>query len=443
MIDAAEARHTEVDGAVNAIPTTCFDRARARAGSVSPDSVLAGLPVTIKDLTEVAGVRTTFGSPIFADHVPESSDILVERLEANGALIIGKTNTPEFGAGGNTFNPVFGMTRNPWDTRMSAAGSSGGAAVSLATGTSWLAHGSDFGGSLRTPAGFNSVVGLRPSPGRVPFSNRLPWDPLSVQGPMARSVADLALFLDALTGFDPRDPLSLPAPDQAFVDAVASANRNPPKRIAWSPDLGFAVVDPVIAAACAEAAAGLAAFGADVVEASPDLTDAADTFQTLRARRMVNLHSEKLKSHRDLIKDDLIWNIEKGLALSLEEVAQAEAQRTAIHARMAAFFQDYDLLLCPVMQVLPYPVEQLWVDEIAGQKLDTYIDWISITFAISITACPALSLPCGFSEDGLPIGLQIVGPPRGEAQVLAAAALLEDMLGISGKLPIEPNVTHV
>jgi amidase len=442
MIDVAEARHTDVDGSVNAIPTTCFDRARERATEVDQKSLLAGLPIVIKDLTEVAGVRTTFGSPIFADHVPESSDILVERLEAHGALIIGKTNTPEFGAGGNTFNPVFGMTRNPWDTRMSAAGSSGGAAVSLATGTSWLAHGSDFGGSLRTPAGFNSIVGLRPSPGRVPFSNRLPWDPLSVQGPMARNVTDLALFLDALSGFDLRDPLSLPAPDQAFVDAVAGADRNPPKRVAWSSNLGFAVVDPVIAAACAEAAAGLAAFGAEVMEAAPDLADAADTFQTLRARRMVNLHSEKLKAHRDQIKDDLIWNIEKGLALSMEEVAVAEAQRTAIHGRMAAFFQDYDLLLCPAMQALPYPVEQLWVDEIAGQKLDTYIDWISITFAISITACPALSLPCGFSEDGLPIGLQIVGPPRGEAQVLAAAALLEEMLGVAGQLPIDPIVSH-
>jgi amidase len=234
----------------------------------------------------------------------------------------------------------------------------------------------------------------------------------------------------------------LPAPNQTFVKAVADAEASPPTRVAWSADLGFAVVDPVITAACAEAAAGLAAFGASVEEAAPDLNSAADTFQTLRARRMVNLHSEKLTAHRELIKDDLIWNIEKGLALSLEDVARAEAERTAIHARMAKFFETYDLLLCPVMQALPYPVEQLWVDEIAGQKLDTYIDWISITFAITVTACPALSLPCGYSEDGLPIGLQIVGPPRGEAQVLAAAALLEEMLGISGQLPIDPNVTH-
>ncbi len=442
MIDAAELRHGQVDGAVNAVPTPCFDRARQRADAVARDSLLAGLPVTIKDLTEVAGVRTTFGSPIFADHVPEASDILVERLEAAGALVIGKTNTPEFGAGGNTFNPVFGMTRNPWDTRLSVAGSSGGAAASLATGTSWLAQGSDLGGSLRTPAGFNSVVGLRPSPGRVPFSSRLPWDPLGVQGPIARTVADAALFLDAMAGHHPHDPLSLPSPEQAYVNAVAGAAANPPRRVAWSPDLGFAAVEPVIASACAEAAAGLAAFGVAVEEATPDLSGAVDAFQTLRALRMVNLHGEKLAAHRDRIKDDLVWNIEKGLALTPQDIARAEAARTDIHHRMAAFFEVYDLLLCPAMQALPYPVEQLWVDEIAGRKLDTYIDWISITFAITVTACPALSLPCGFSGDGLPIGLQIVGPPRGEAQVLAAAALLEDMLGLAGQLPIDPNVTH-
>lgn len=442
LIDAAASRHAAVEPAVNAVPTPCFQRARDRAAAVSRDSLLAGLPVTIKDLTEVAGVRTTFGSPIYADYVPEASDPLVDRLEAAGALVIGKSNTPEFGAGANTFNPVTGITRNPWDTRLSAAGSSGGAAVSLATGTSWLAHGSDLGGSLRTPAAFNAVVGLRPSPGRVPNGGGLPWDPLGVQGPMGRTVADTALFLDAMAGADPRDPLSFPTPASMFQDAVARAETTPPKRVAWSADLGFAVVDPVIVAACAEAAAGFGAFGAAVEEAAPDVSDAPDIFRVLRALRMANFHGPRLAAHRDLIKEDLARNIEQGLALTLEEIGRAERARTALCRRVAEFFGTFDLLVCPAMQALPYPVEQLWVDEIAGQKLGSYIDWISITYAITVTGCPALSLPVGFSEAGLPIGLQIVGPPRGEAQVLAAAALLEGLLKIAPQLPIDPRVRH-
>jgi len=441
LLAAAEARTKAVDGAVNALPTLCFDRARERAKKVKKTSLLAGLPIAIKDLTDVAGVRTTYGSPIYADNVPTQSNILVEKLEANGALVVAKSNTPEFGAGANTFNPVFGMTRNPWDTRLSAAGSSGGAAVALATGQVWLAEGSDLGGSLRTPAAFNSVVGLRPTPGRVARApTNLPYDNLGVNGPMARNVSDLALMLDAMVGDDPGDPIALPAPDTPFTAALKRGKA--PKRVAFSPDLGICTVDPEIASVCAEAAAGFSALGAEVVQAAPDFTGAYEAFQTLRAMRFAAAREPLLATHRDKLKPDVIWNIEEGLKLTGPEIARAERLRAALFKRVAAFFAEYDLLVCPAMQAKPYPVEKTYVDTIAGKKMKTYIDWITITFAISVTGCPSLALPAGFSADGLPVGLQIVGPPRSEARLIAAGKQLEDMLGIAEQLPIEPRVKH-
>jgi amidase len=441
LLDAAEARIKAVDGAVNALPTLCFERARERARKTKKTSLLAGLPIAIKDLTDIAGVRTTYGSPIYADHVPARSSILVERLEANGALVVAKSNTPEFGAGANTFNPVFGATRNPWDTRLSAAGSSGGAAVALATGQVWLAEGSDLGGSLRTPAAFNSVVGLRVSPGRIARApTNLPYDILGVNGPMARNVADLALMLDAMVGDDPADPIAMPPPATPFSAALKRAK--PPQRVAFSPDLGICTVDPEIAAVCAEAAAGFSALGAVVEQAAPDFTGAYEAFHTLRALRFAAAREPLLKTHRDKLKPDVIWNIEEGLKLTGGAIAHAERLRAALFKRLDAFFAEHDLLVCPAMQAKPFPVEKIYVEEIAGKTMKTYIDWIAITFAISVTGCPALAIPAGFSAEGLPIGLQLVGPPRSEARLLAAGALLEEMLGIAERMPIDPRVRH-
>jgi amidase len=442
LLDAAEARIKEVDGPINALPTLCFDRARDKAKEIKTDSLLAGLPVVIKDLTEVDGVRTTFGSPIFENHISTHSDYLVERLEARGGVVYAKSNTPEFGAGANTFNPVLGTTRNPRNTKLSVAGSSGGAAAALATGTAWLAHGSDLGGSLRTPAAFNGVVGLRPSPGRVGHGPKpLCFGTLGVEGPMARNVADVALFLDALSGFEPRDPISFPAPDTPFRDAVK--NPTAPKRVAFSADLGFAAVDTGVASACAEAAAGFSALGADVVEHSPDFSGGFECFQTLRAVMFAAGLETALAVHRDKMKPDVIWNVEKGMALTAEEVLSAERVRARLFHNMLAFFEDYDLLACPAMQAPPYPVEQTYVDEINGKKLDTYIDWLAISAVITLTGCPSISLPCGFDENGMPVGIQLVGKPRGEAALLSAAALFEEMMGIAPDLPIEPHVTHL
>ena len=443
LLDVLEQRIADVDGKVNAMPTLCFDRARARARALmqrkpADRGLLAGLPVPIKDLTDVEGVRTTQGSPIYRDTVPARSDLMVERLEGNGALVYAKSNTPEFGAGANTFNEVFGPTRNPWDLSRSAAGSSGGAAAALASGTAWLAHGSDMGGSLRNPASFCGVVGMRPSIGRVAHTPIAKIDRnLGVQGPMARNVEDLALLLDAMSGEHPADPLSLPLLPASFLSATRSGKR--PKRIAYSPDLGITPVDSEIAAITRKAAERFAETGAIVEDAHPDLREAHQCFHVLRAFDFAVSKAELLRTRRDQLKPEVIWNIEEGLKLTVGQLERAEAQRVAMTARTLEFFQTYDLLLTPATIVAPFPIENRYVAECAGRKFDNYVEWLGIVYAITLVCCPALSLPCGFTASGLPVGLQMVGPPRGEAQLLAYAKALEDILGVRGTTPIDPR----
>ncbi len=373
LLDVLEKRIAEVDGKVNALPTLCFDRARSHAKAlmkkpVGERGLLAGLPVPIKDLTNVAGVLTTQGSPIYKDNIPAHSDILVEHLENNGGVIYAKSNTPEFGAGANTFNEVFGATRNPWDTSRSAAGSSGGAAVALATGMAWLAHGSDMGGSLRNPASFCGIVGLRPSIGRVAHTPVAAVDRnLGVQGPMARNVEDLALLLDAMSGEHPADPLSLPLLPTSFLSAARSGSK--PKRVAYSPDLGITPVDPEVAAITRKAAQRFAEAGAIVEEAHPDLREAHECFHVLRAFDFAISKAALLRTKRDQLKPEVIWNIEEGLKLTVEQLERAEAQRVAMTARTLEFFRTYDLLLTPATIVAPFPVENRYVAECAGKKV--------------------------------------------------------------------------
>jgi amidase len=443
LLDALEQRIAEVDGEVNALPTLCFDRARAHAKDLmkrpaGERGLLAGLPVPIKDLTAVEGVLTTQGSPIYKDTVPARSDLVVEHLEHNGAVIYAKSNTPEFGAGANTFNEVFGPTRNPWDLSRSAAGSSGGAAAALATGTAWLAQGTDMGGSLRNPASFCGVVGMRPSIGRVAHTLVAQVDRnLTVHGPMARNVEDLALLLDAMSGEYPADPLSLPSPMTSFLSSARSGKR--PKRVAYSPDLGITPVDPEVAAITRRAAMRFAAAGAIVEEAHPDLREAHECFHVLRAFDFALTKAALLRSKRDMLKPEVIWNIEEGLKLTVEQLERAEAQRVAMTARTLEFFKTYDLLLAPATIVAPFPVENRYVAECAGKKFSNYVEWLGIVYAITLVCCPALSLPCGFTASGLPVGLQMVAAPRGEAQLLAGAKLLEDILGLRGTTPIDPR----
>jgi amidase len=443
LLDVLERRIAEVDGKVNALPTLCFDRARGRAKALmqkpaAERGLLAGLPLPIKDLFHVEGVKNTQGSPIYKDHISVRSDIAVERLEDNGAVIYAKSNTPEFGAGANTFNEVFGATLNPWDLSRSAAGSSGGAAVALATGTAWLAHGTDMGGSLRNPASFCGIVGMRPSIGRVAHTPTFKIDRnLTVHGPMARNIEDTALLLDAMSGEHPADPLSLPALPASFLSAARSGKG--PKRIAYSPDLGITPVDPEVAGITRKAAERFAEAGAIVEEAHPDLREAHECFHVLRAFDFAVSKAALLRSKRDQLKPEVIWNIEEGLKLTVEQLERAEGQRVAMAARMLEFFRTYDLLLAPATIVAPFPVENRYVAECAGTKFDNYVQWLAIVYAITLTCCPALSLPCGFTASGLPVGLQMVASPRGEAQLLAGAKVLEDILGVRGTTPIDPR----
>ena len=444
LLKALETRIAEIDPHVGALPTLCFDRARDRARELAgagKSSLLLGLPVAIKDLIDVAGVRTTYGSPIFKDHVPQKSDILVETLERNGAIVYAKTNTPEFGAGANTFNEVFAPTRNPWNTSLSAAGSSGGSAVALATGMAWLAHGSDLGGSLRNPASFCGVVGMRPSPGLIAATPGYRIDDtLGVEGPMARNVADLALFLDAMCGAHPGDPLSIPAPKASFTETLHASQG--PKRVAYSRDLGITPVDEEVARLTLAAARKFEDLGVVVEEAHPDFSEVHECFTILRARNYVVGLKDHYEHRRHLLKPEIVWNIEQGLKLTSEDVVKAERQRHAMFTRAQGFFDTYDLLLTPSTIVPAFRLEQRYPDRLGTHVFGNYVEWLAIAYAMTLICSPALSLPCGLTASGLPVGLQIAGPRLGEASVLKAGQMLETLLGFAKSIPIEPRVTH-
>ncbi|MGD8415627.1 MAG: amidase [Pseudomonadales bacterium] len=426
----------EVNPAVNAIctlvPDLALQQARTLDASLAAGAEpgpLAGLPAGIKDLVDTAGIRTTHGSPLFADHVPGRDALHVARLRAAGAVIVGKTNTPEWGAGSQTFNTLFGVTATPYDLGRTSGGSSGGAAAALAARMLPVADGSDFGGSLRNPAAFCNVVGFRPTPGRVPAPERLfGWSPLPVLGPMGRTVADAALLLSVMAGFDPRDPLARHEDPQAFagdLDADVSG-----WRIAWSEDLGFLPVAAAVRETFRTAQAHFSDLGCRVVEAEPDLTDAPEIFRTLRALSFAAAFGRYLQEQPEKLKDTVRWNTALGLALTAEEVARAEAGHTALYRRALAFFEDHDFLVLPTTQVLPFPKTEEWVREIDGVVCRDYLQWMESCCLITLTGAPAISMPCGFSAGGpephgLPVGLQIVGRPGADLAVLRLAQAFE------------------
>ena len=435
------ARIEEVNPAVNAIVT--LDEEAALEGARAADAALArgeapgplqGLPVAVKDLTPTRGIRTTFGSPIYRDFVPDEDALYVERMRAAGAIVVGKTNTPEFGAGSQTFNAVFGATRNPYATERTCGGSSGGAAVAVACGMLPLADGTDMGGSLRNPASWSNVVGFRTSPGRVPVWPRtMLYNPLGVAGPIARHVADAALLLSAMAGPDPRVPLSIETPGARFREPLERDFRG--ARVAWSPTLGGYPVEPAVVDVCGGAAARLEELGCTVEEADPDLRDADEIFQTLRAFSFAMAHEAHIRDHRDKLKDTVVWNVEKGLALGAMDIAHAESKRAALLDRVVGFFGRHDYLVCPTTQVPPFPVDTDWVREINGVKLETYIDWMAACYAITVTGCPSISVPAGFTGDGLPVGIQIVAPPKCDFEALQLAHAYEGVTGFAARRP--------
>ena len=441
VMEAHLARIAQVNPTLNAIVTLLPDDARrgaeaadaalARGESVGP---LHGLPVAHKDLTPTRGIRTTFGSPIFRDFVPTDDALIVERLRAAGAITIGKTNTPEFGAGSQTFNAVFGATRNPYDPARTCGGSSGGAAVALATGMVPLADGSDLGGSLRNPAGFCNVVGLRPSPGRVPiWPSQAAWFPMGVQGPMARSVADAALMLSAIAGPDRRAPISLPEPGAAFRPPL---DRDPAgAAVAWSRDLGGLPVDPRVTAVVETGRATLEGLGCRVEDAEPDVTGAAEVFQVWRAWYFELCYGPLLDEHRKSMKDTVVWNIEEGRRLTGPRLGEAMRAWTALLDRCRRFMERYEYLVLPVSQVPPFDVDQPYPTAIDGVPMTTYLDWMRSCSDISVLGLPAIAVPCGFTDDGLPVGLQIVGRQHDDLGVLQMAHTFEQATGAGRRRP--------
>ena len=407
------------------------DRLRAAGAELAP---LHGLPIAHKDLVDTAGVRTTYGSPSFRDHVPDADELLVTRLRAAGAIMVGKTNTPEWGAGSHTFNPVFGATRNPWDTSRTAGGSSGGAAVALACRMLPLADGSDLGGSLRNPAAWNGVVGLRPTPGVVPsWPSDSPWLPFSVDGPMARTAADVALLLSAMAGPDPRAPLSQRAAALDLAPPLETDLRG--RRVAWSPALNGLPVDPAVMAVLEPAVAGLAALGLDVTADEPDLAGADTVFETWRAFGFALSLGELYDSDGDRMKATVRWNVERGRALTVADLTTATRLHAGLHERALAFFDRYDYLACPVTQVEPFPVEVEYPAEVAGVAMRGYLEWMRVCSRISVTGCPAISIPAGLTAGGLPVGLQLVARPFAERSLLELAHAVDAQAGYSRRVP--------
>ncbi len=422
--------------AVNAIVSLDCDRALSAADEADRQlaegreiGALHGLPVAHKDTHLTGGLLTTFGSAVHAEFVPEADELIIERLHDAGVVTTGKTNVPEFAAGSHTYNPLFGATGNAYDPTRSAGGSSGGAAVALACGFQPLADGSDMGGSLRNPAAWNNVVGLRPSPGRVPsYPASAGWATMGVQGPMARTVADAALMLSVIAGPDPRSPIALQSPGAAFdIDLERDLTG---LKLAWSPDLGgqFAV-EPEILDVLTAAVTAFGETGAVIEAATPDMTGADEVFRTLRAWQFQLTHATLMRQHGDQVKASLADNIAQGQVLSGPDVGRAEVLHTALFHRVREFFQIHDALLMPVTQVSPFPIEQEYPTEIAGVEQSDYLAWMRSAYLISATGSPALSVPAGFTGAGLPVGLQIVGPHRADLLVLQLGHAFEQATG--------------
>lgn len=426
---------------VNAIVTLVPELAQAAAKAADEAQahgkslgLLHGLPIAHKDLVDTKGIRTTYGSPLYKENVPTTNDIVVQRIQDAGAITIGKTNTPEFGAGSQTFNPVFGATRNPYDLSKTCGGSSGGAAVALATRMIPLADGSDMGGSLRNPAAFCNVTGFRVSPGRVPNpAAPFGWFNLSTSGPMARSVEDVALLLAALAGPDPNAPLSLPDPGPSFLRPLNRSFKG--TKIAWFKDCNGLPFHPHTRSVIDAQVEIFESLGCTVEQAEPDFTGADFAFKTLRAWNSANTHAARLKANPNAYKDTLRQEIEQGLRLTGPDIARAASLHTQVWRNFQKFLEKYEYFLLPVTQLPAFDVNLPYPTEIAGVKVEPYIDWMKSCWYISVTGNPAISVPAGFTPDGLPIGLQIVGRHHADFSVLQLAHAYEQATNHHRKLP--------
>jgi amidase len=429
VMSAHLARIERVNPKINAIVTLVADRAMADAAKADeqqahgrPLGPLHGLPVAHKDLVPTAGIRTTFGSPFYKDNVPTKDALIVTRIRAAGAITLGKTNTPEFGAGSNTFNPVFGATHNPFNLAKTVGGSSGGAAASLTTGMVPIADGSDTGGSLRNPAAWNNVVGFRPSPGRVPHEDGT-WSPLSTSGPMARTVADVALFLSAIAGPLAADPLTIDDDPARFRAPLARSFKG--VRVAWFKDLGGLPFEPEITRVVNANRRAFEQLGCVVDDAEPDFTGVDEAFPIIRHLSYHSRYAVLARQHPDLVKAAVKWEIAEAERNTAADVARASVRQAKLYHDTTEFFQKYEYFVLPVTQVEPFDSTTEYPTSIAGVAMPTYIDWMRSCWYVTFMSNPAISVPAGFSASGLPVGLQIVGRHRGDWSVLQMAHAFE------------------
>lgn len=442
LVQASLNRISSVNPKLNAVVTLAEDKALKQAHKADDAltkgeelGVLHGLPMLHKDLASTKGIRTTFGSLIYKDFVPLTNDLIIDRVQDAGAISLGKTNTPEFGAGSQTFNSVFGTTKNPYDPSKTCGGSSGGAAVALATGMTPLADGSDMGGSLRNPAAFCNIVGFRPTPGLVAsYPSKAGWGTLGVQGPMARTVQDVALLLSAMAGYDARVPISRTDDPKSFLKPLERDFRG--TRIAWAveafADLPF---DKSITDTLKPRQTIFKDLACELAAPKLDFSGADEAFKVFRAHSFAGKHYQTLEKHRDKLKDTVIWNIEEGLKLSALDLAKAEEKRTKLFVRIAKLMQDYDYIVLPVTQVPPFSIQTEFITEINGQSMPDYISWMRSCYYISALGNPAISVPAGFTKEGLPVGLQIVGRYGHDFEVLQLAHAFEQATNYGQQRP--------
>ena len=437
VLDAHLAAVAEINPSLNAIVTLAAeqaqDAARRAENAVAkgePLGPLHGLPVAIKDITPTAGIRTTFGSPLYADYVPAEDAEVVRRLKAAGAIVFAKTNTPEFACGANTNNVLFGPTRNPWNPALSPAGSSGGSAVAVATGMVPIAQGTDFGGSIRVPAAFCGIVGIRPTPGLTPnYPMPLAWDPGQVNGALARDAEDAALMLDAIVGFSHLSPISVAPPWQSALAEVERRTDAKGLRVAYVSDIAGIGIDAEVDDICRSAALHLGAAGAQVEKIEFNVEDGRDPYQAWRGLWMVGQQYQRL-GELERFGPNLKGNVRAGLKLTALDIAAAEQKRQEVYHRFRLLFERFDILLTPAAPVKPYPLEMNFPDQLNGRKFENYIDWIAPAFLITLVSLPAASAPVGLARDGLPVGIQIVAPRFEEPRILSLASLIQRQSGV-------------
>lgn len=442
VLDSSLSRIEIVNPDINAIVTLIEDAAKKsliNKESLNIKTKLKSMPVFIKDMNDVKNVRTTYGSKLFINHLPQNSDIIVKTIEKNGGIILGKTNIPEFAAGSHTYNSLFGLTKNPWNTSLSAGGSSGGSAAALASGMAWFASGSDLGGSLRNPASWCGVVGLRPTPGLIPHGpSKFPFFNLSVDGPMARNVEDLSIFLDAMATYNNKDPLS-------FYNGLTSYNKSLSKclddkyLIGFTEDFGLFPCDPEIRNMVKNTLKLVESLGHEVSNTFPDMNNSEYAFQTIRAYMFYASYKSLLKKDKNLIKSEVIWNIEKGMTLTVDDLIKAEKIRANIYKNTMQFFDKYDFLIVPSSIVPPFDAEQEWVKKVEGKIFDNYVSWLMIAACVSLTGCPSLAMPTSFSKKNAPIGVQIIAAPNQEKKLINFSKSIEDNINISDIIPININ----